>query len=244
MADLLAGVLHCLGVLVVQPVDLFAIEMAEAVHDHHRARRCGCDRFENLPDLLLGDVRHGHQVGHCLVALLASVVEHVHRLGHLVGVKRDADHTQHAVGGRREGGLPIALAGIGHGRKRQPGALGVMVADDPPHVLFVAVPPRTESVLRKQPLRVLVADLHRIHARRDARVVHRADEFVAELVVVDQAPVADCAIQYLQLGAVRDPRGLLVRTIVTAHDVLVLVASRQNWIRCPVWGSGVTSSFS
>ena len=203
--------------------------MTETVHDDHRASRSGRDRFEHPADLFLGDVRHGHQVGHGLVALLAGMVDHVHRLGHLMGVERDADHPQHAVGGRPDGGLPLALASIRHRRKRQAGALRIMVADDAPHVLFSAVTPRAEAIPREQPLRVLVSDLHRVEASREAGVVHRADEPVAEPMVVDQATVADCAIQHFQLGAAGDPRGLVGRTVVVAHDVL-LVADRQSII--------------
>ena len=137
-----------------------------------------------------------------------------------MGVERDADHPPARCRRPVQWCLPIALAGIGHRRKRQAGALRIVVADDAPHVLFSAVAPRAESVPREQPLRVLVSDLHRIEAGPDAGVIHRADEPVAELVVVDQATVADCAIQHFQLGAVGDPRGLLGRTVVVGHDVL------------------------
>ena len=125
-----------------------------------------------------------------------------------MGIEGNSNHAKHAVGRRLNGGLPVALTGVGHRRQRQSRVLGVMFADDATNVVFPAMAPRAELVPREQSFRILIADLHRIYTRSEAGFVHRSDEIVGEVMVVYQAAVPNGAVQHLQLGPMRDPRGL------------------------------------
>ena len=219
-ADLFAGPGHGVRVLAIQAVDLLAIEMAKAVHDHHRRRGGRRNRLEDGIDFGLRNIGHGHEIGHRLVALLAGVVNHLDGFRHLMGVERHPNHPQHTVFGGNDGGLPITLARIGHGGELQAGAPGVVVTHHASHVLFAAMTPRPKLRSRKQPLGVLVADLHRVDSRRKAGVIDGSDEGVRELMVVDQPTVSDGAVQHFQLWTKGYPRGFRVCTRVITHEVL------------------------
>ena len=119
-------------------------------------------------------------------------------------VERHADHVQHALLLGQDVGPPVRLAGVGHRRELQ--RRGV-VADDAPHVVLVAELPGAELVAGEELLRGLVADLHVVDAGLDAGLVDGLDEAVVERVIVDQAAVADRAVEDLQLRAIGNPRG-------------------------------------
>src|SRR5262249_45707976 len=139
---------------------------------------------------------------------LVAVLDHFDGFGNLVGVEGDADHVEHAVFGGDDVALPIAFAaGVGHGGEFEAGLGGVVVAQGAVQVGFAA--PHPLAVFLRGALLdgVLVADFHVVDAGGDASVVHGADDFVAELVAVDQAAVADGAIEHFQLGTISDPGG-------------------------------------
>ena len=109
------------------------------------------------------DGRDGHQVGRHLVALVGGVLDHVDRLGHLVGVEGHADHVQHAVLLRQDVGPPVAtcrrrpspqsFSGVGLSptmRRRSSSSQNFQSA---------------ELVAGEELLRRLVADLHVVDAR-------------------------------------------------------------------------------
>ena len=124
-------------------------------------------------------------------------------------VEGDTDHVERALGGGDDVMLPVALAGVGHGRKLEPGRPGVVVTDDAPQVGLGTEAPGSELVGGEDLLRVLVADLHIVQARIHTGAVERAHEVVAELVPVDQTAIADGAVEDLQCGAVGYPGGLV-----------------------------------
>jgi len=84
-----------------------------------------------------------------------------------------------------------------------------MVADDPPDIGLIAVPPGAELVFREDFFRILVADLHVIQAGVDAGAIDGTDEGVGKLVGIDQTAVADGAVEDLEFRTVGDPRGLV-----------------------------------
>ena len=61
-------------------------------------------------------------------------------------VEGHADHVQHAFLLGQDVGPPIRLARVGHRRELQ---VRVVLADDPPHVVLVAVFPGAELVRAK-----------------------------------------------------------------------------------------------
>ena len=139
-------------------------------------------------------------------------------------VAGDADHIEHAVLGRDDLVLPVALAaGVGHGTEFQAGLLGGVVAHHAAHVLFLAVPPWAVLVVRKYLGVVLVADLHVVDAGLDAGLVDRLDLVVGKLGVVDQAAVADGAVQHLQFRPIGDPRGFFRCHRTCSHSTYGLV---------------------
>ena len=75
-----------------------------------------------------------------------------------------------------------------------------LVAERPPHIIFVAELPGAVFVAAGQFLGGLVTDLHVIDAGLDVRLVDRLDELVVELMVVHQSAVADREIHHLDLG--------------------------------------------
>ena len=111
---------------------------------------------------------------------------------------------KHAVLLGQNVGVPIRLAGVGHGRQFQRRGI---VADDASDVVLVAELPRAALVACEEFFRRLVAQLHVVDAGRHAGVVHRLDKPVLEGVIVDQAAVADRAIQDFQIRTIGDPRG-------------------------------------
>ncbi len=124
----------------------------------------------------------------------------------LVNVTRHADHIEHAVFGWDNVIAPIALAaGVGHGCEFQPGGCKRVVADDPPHIGFLAVPPWAEFGFWKLGGRVFVADFHVIDPSRHASLIDPSNLGVGELGIVDEAPVADGAVEHFQFGAVGYP---------------------------------------
>jgi len=172
----------------------------------------GRNRLQHRVDLGLGDLRDGHEVGRGLVAQAVRVLDHLHRFGDLVGVECDPDHVQHALAARHELLLPVALPRVRHGDELQVGRLVVVSADHPVQVFFVAVLPRAELLRGELPRRVLVADLHVVDAGGQARLVHGAHLLVAELMVVDQTPIANGAVEHLQFRSVGNPRGFVAHS--------------------------------
>jgi len=88
---------------------------------------------------------------------------------------------------RSQVGLPVALARVRHGRELESGGLGVVAPHDTADILFVAMPPGSEFLARKDSLRILVSDLHVVDAGVDAGAINGPYQLVAELVCVHEA---------------------------------------------------------
>jgi hypothetical protein len=201
-ADLLAGALERLAVLLDQHLDLLGVERAEAVDDHDGAGRSLDQHLQRLRHLRVLHGRNGHQVAGDLVALVVGVVDHVDRDRDLMHVGGDPDQVERALLLGENVRVVVGLLRVGHHRELE---RRVVLSDDPAHVVLVAVLPGAELGGREELLGCLVAHLHVIDAGLDARLVHGLDEAVVEHVVVDQASVANGAVENLDFRTIRDP---------------------------------------
>ena len=204
-ADLLPGRLGHGNVLPGQLTNLLVVERPVAVHHDDGVDRGLGEGLERLVDFRVGDGADGHDVAGRLVAFVVSILDHVHRGRDLVHIGGHADAVEHALLGRQDVGLVVGLAGVGHGGKLEG---GVVVADDPAQVVLVAVFPVAVLLPGKLRLGGLVAQFHVVDASLNIGVINGLDEVVLKQVIVDQAPVADGAVQNLDLGAERHPRGV------------------------------------
>ena len=204
-ADLLADRVSHGDVFDDQFPNLLVVECPVAVHHDDGVHWRLSQRVQCLVDLGVGDRADGHDVAGCLVAFVVGVLDHVHRGRNLMRVSGDADAVEHALLGRQDVGLVVGLAGVGHGGELE---RTVVVADDPAQIILVAVFPVAVLLPGKLRLGGFVAQFHVVDTGLDGGVVDSLDEVILKKVVVDKAPVADGAVQNLDLRAERHPRGV------------------------------------
>ena len=146
-----AGTLHRLTIAVVKLIDLFTIEITEAVDDHHRASRCGCNLLEHRVDFRFFENGDRHQIGHCFIAHIVAVMNHLDCFRNLVSIECNSDHVEYAFVARTDLVFPVAFAGIGHGRQFESCGFTVMIADNAPHVFLITMSPITKIIFWKYP---------------------------------------------------------------------------------------------
>ncbi len=161
------------------------------------------DQLQRLLDLHLGRARDRHQVGRHLVALLVRVVDHVDRFGHLVHVERDADHVERRCAS--SAGCPSASRTC----RRRPSRRASAAWDcrrrcGGCHPRRRTSRRRTGRARRSSWRPCSPSPCSRRPPPRTSR--RSPDEPVFERVIVDQASVADRAVEDLQFRAIRDPR--------------------------------------
>ena len=209
-ADLFAGSLEGGCIFLDQVIDLFSVEVPEAIDDDDGGGgRCGGD-FEGLIDFVIADDGDGHDIEVGLVTESVAMFEHVHGFRDLVYVAGDADHVQDALGSGDDLVFPIGLtAGVCHGGEFEAGIGGGVIADDAAHDLFLAMSPGAVAAGGELLRGIFVTDFHVVDACGDASVVDGTDDLVAEVGIIDEAAVSDGAIEDGQFGAICDPGGFI-----------------------------------
>ena len=169
------------------------VHQVQAVH----LRRLG-NVLQSLVELRLDGRRHRHDVKGGVVTLVLGALDRVQGLVDLGHVAGRADHVHGAVLFFVEP-VKVDAADVEHDRKL--GMIGPLVAPHHPlQELLVAKIPRAELGARVfVALHELLAQLDDVHPRAGDGGVNRLHEILGELVIVDQPPVADGAIQDLEL---------------------------------------------
>ena len=204
-ADLFAGGVGHGDVFFDERTNLLVIKRAVTVDDDDGFHRGLGEDFQRFVNLGIGDGADGHDVAARLVAFVVGVIDHVHRSRNLVCVGGDANAVEHALFGRQDVGFVIGLAGVGHGGELE---LGVVVADNAAHAVLIAKLPVAMLLAGELGLGGFVTKLHVVDAGFDGGVVNGLDEVVFEQMIINQATVADRAIQHFDLGSERHPRGI------------------------------------
>ena len=134
---------------------------------------------------------HGHDVEGGLVT---HVVEGVHHADALVDVLHVAGHAEHLVGAFRGGlhGVHVHTAHVGHHGHLHLGFDAVFYL---PEQVVVAELPRAVFLRVEKFGRVLVTHFHVVDAGCGKERIEAADEFQGEVVLVDEAAVADGAVE-------------------------------------------------
>jgi len=197
-ADFFFGVFAGFEVLLDEHFDLLGVEGAVGVDDDEGVGGGFGEDIQGLIEFGFLDGGDGHEVGGDFVAHVLGVLDHLGGFGDLGDVEGDADEIDDAFVFGDDVVLPVALAaGVGHDGEFE-GLFGF--ADDAADGVFLAEAPVAVLAAGEEFAGGAVADFHVIDAGGDAGVVDGADDVVVEAVVVDEAAVADGAVERTRIS--------------------------------------------
>ena len=173
-------------------VDVFLVEGAKAIDE---VKDVGMAFFvhlvESFVEFRTAVAAYGHDVERRFVA---HVVECVHHADALVDVLHVACHAEHLVGAFAGGlhGVHVHAAHVGHHGHLH---LGFDAVFHFPEQIVVAEFPRAVFLGVEKVRRVLVTHFHVVDAGCGKECIETTDEFQGEIVLVDEAAVADGAVK-------------------------------------------------
>ena len=173
-------------------VDVFLVEGAETVDE---VKHVGVAFFVHLVERFVefrtAVTAHGHDVEGGFVT---HVVEGVHHADTLVDVLHVACHAEHLVGAFGGGlhGVHVHAAYVGHHGHLH---LGIDAVLHFPQEVVVTELPRAVFLGVEEFGGVLVTHFHVVDAGCGEECIEAADEFQGEVVLVDEAAVADGAVE-------------------------------------------------
>ena len=143
-----------------------------------------------------------------------GVPDHVERAWNLMDVAGDPHAVDDALVLEQDVGVVVGAIHVGHDRELD-GARAL--AHHAANRVLLTEFPLPVLARREQPPRRLVAQLAIVHPSGDAGVIDSLDEGLVELVIVDQATVANGAIENLDVRAVADPVAFGVHVFSVQH---------------------------
>ena len=173
-------------------VDVFLVEGAKAVDEvKYVGLAFFVDLVEGFVEFRTAVAANGHDIERGFVA---HFVEGVHHANALVDVLDVASNAEHLVRAFLCGlhGVHVHATHVGHHCHLDVGIDAVL---DLPEQIVVAELPRTVFLRVEEFWRVLVTHFHIVYAGCGKECIETTDEFQREVVLVDEAAVADGAVE-------------------------------------------------
>ena len=186
-------------------VDVFLVECAEAIDEvKHVGVAFFVDLVESFVEFRTAVAAHGHDVERCFVA---HVVEGVHHADALVDVLDVACHAEHLVRAFGSGlhSVHVDATHVGHHSHLH---LGIDAVLDFPEQIIVAELPWTIFLRVEEFRRVLVTHFHVVYAGCCEKGVQSTHEFKRKIVLVDEAAIADRAVENFNCFVVHSSCGV------------------------------------
>ena len=173
-------------------VDVFLIERAEAVDEvEHVGLAFFVHLVERFVEFRTAVTAHGHDVEGRLVAHVVEGVHHADTLVDVLDVAGYAEHLVWAFGGGLHG-VHVHAAHVGHHGHLHVRFDAVLHF---PQKVVVAELPRAVFLRVEKFGGVLVTHFHVVDAGCGEECIESTDEFQGEIVLVDEAAVADGAVE-------------------------------------------------
>ena len=188
-------------------IDVFLVEGAEAVHEvKHIGLAFFVDLVQGFVQFRTTVTAHSHDVEGGFVT---HFVEGIHHFDTLVDVLHVACHAEHLVRAFAGGlhGVHVHAAHVSHHSHLD---LGIDTVLDFPKQVIIAELPRAIFLGVKEIRRVLVTHFHVVHTSGRQEGVKTTHKFKREVVLVDQATIADGAVQNLNAFVVHSDYPFIV----------------------------------
>ena len=186
-------------------VDVFLVECAEAIDE---VKHVGVAFFIHLVECFVkfrtAVAADGHDVER---RFIAHVVECIHHANALVDVLDIACHAEHLVRAFGSGfhGVHVNATHVGHHGHLD---LGIDTVLDLPKEVVIAELPRTVFLRVEEFRRVLVTHFHVVNAGCGKECVQSTHEFKRKIVLIDEAAVADGAVENFNCFVVHSSCGV------------------------------------
>ncbi len=175
-------------------VDVLLVEVAEGIDEVKNVRLAFMFHLvERLVEFRSAIAAHRHNVQR---RFETQIVERIHQIDSLVDVLHVACDADHLVRGFGSGldGLHVHASDIRHyGELHR----AVDAVADLPKQIVLAKFPRSVFLRVEKFRRILIPHFHIVDARRRQKLVKTTDKFQTEIVLVDEAAIADGAVENL-----------------------------------------------